>query len=556
MSDQIPNIEEDPFEILRKHDLLHLFDELSFRRKWMRVFKGLKQPITSGENKWARLQLLRLLAPFAAVVVPVLMLFIIAFLAQFTPRSDHTVEVTVIDPTPMEDLEDIEQPDIDPIEPPDPVEVEVDVQTDIAVAPSEVAAPSAQDASVQPAELDSVAQVRSPVVLTGMLGSRNPGARGQALGDFGGGHTTEAVLRALRWLVVNQNEDGSWGRTKPAMTSLALLAFLAHGDTPASEEFGSVVERGLRFLIDAQQDNGHFRGRDRNDYTQPIAAYALAEAYGMTRTPQIREAAVKAIERVVQGQNPAGSWDYRLDSSSSRNDISYAGWCVQALKAAEIAGLTRDIPEIKDAMERAVGGIKANFRADGDIGGFGYTSPSSTHGLSGVGVLALQFLGEARSREAQLALAGLDRWPFDWESPRGRSPVYWWYYNTQAFFQEGGDVWDQWNEEFSHTLVGVQQVIDADESGYVDHTGTPRAIGFWDSPAENELTGGNGRVMDTILCTLMLTVYYRYLPTFQRIDQEEIDRELGDEEDLVIEIVQIRPEIRSLSDTDMMARTK
>lgn len=551
------DIEEDPFEALRKHDLLHLFDELSFRRKWIRVFKGLKQPITSGENKWARLQLLRLLAPFAAVIVPVIMLFFIAFLAQFTPRADQTFEVTVVDPEPMEELEDIEPPDPEDIEPPEPVDVEVEVDTDVAAeTPSEVEAPSAEDASVQPAEFDAVADVRSPVQMTGMLSSRNPGTRGEALGQYGGGHTTEAVLRALRWLAVNQNEDGSWGNTKPAMTSLALLSYLAHGDTPASEEFGTVVERGLRFLIGAQQDNGHFRGRDRHDYTQPIAAYALAEAYGMTRTPQVREAAIKAIERVVEGQNPAGSWDYRLDASSDRNDISYAGWCVQALKAAEIAGLTRDVPGIKDAMEKAVDGIKANFRERNDVAGFGYTNPSHTHGLSGVGVLALQFLGQGDSREAQMALAGLGRWPFDWEEPRGRSPVYWWYYNTQAYFQEGGDVWDNWNEEFSHTMVDVQQVIDADESEYVDHTGTARAIGFWDSPADSELTGGNGRVMDTILCTLMLEVYYRYLPTFQQIEQEEIERELGDEDDLVIEIVQTRPDVRELKDMDMVARIR
>ncbi len=550
------DITEDPFDALRKHDLLRLFDELSFRQKWKRVFQGLKQQKESGEYKWAKLQLLRLLSPFAAVLVPVLMLFLIALLAQFTPRSEQSFQVTVIDPTPMEELDDFEVPEVEPIEPPDPVDVQVDVVSDVASVPTDVASPPADTASVQPAEFDSVAQVRSPVVLTGMLGSRNPGTRGAAVSQFGGGHTTQSVLRALRWLAKNQNDDGSWGVSKPAMTSLALLAYLAHGETPASEEFGRVVENGLRFLTGAQQDNGHFRGRDRHDYTQPIAAYALAEAYGMTKTPMLRDAAVKAIERVVRGQNPAGSWDYRLDPQSSRNDISYAGWCVQALKAAEIAGLTREIPGITNAMRRAVAGINANFRADGDIGGFGYTSPSSTHGLSGVGVLALQFLGEAQSREARLGLAGLNRWPFDWENPRGRSPVYWWYYNTQAFFQEGGGVWDQWNDVFSHVLVREQGVISAEESGYVDHTGTPRAIGYWDSPAESELTQGNGRVMDTILCALMLTVYYRYLPTFQRIETEEIERELGTDDDLIIEIVQTAPITRELRDAQYLAGTQ
>ena len=535
-----PNIEEDPFEILRQHDIMKLFDELSFRQKWSRAFKGLKQPISSGEHKWARLQLLRLISPLMAVVVPILMLLMIAMLARFTPRGTQSWQVTRVDPTPMEQLEEFEPPEMDRLEPPDPIDVQVDVVTDTRSMPNDAVSPPAETASVQLADVNSVAQVPSPVVLTGMLQSRNPGTRATALGEYGGGHTVQAVLRALRWLAVNQNVDGSWGSSKPAMTSLALLAYLAHGDTPNSEEFGTVVENGLRFLIGAQQNDGRFRGRDNHDYTQPIAAYALAEAYGMTKTPRVREAAIKAMERVVNGQNRAGSWDYNLNPASERNDISYAGWCIQALKAAEIGGLTRDVPGIKTAMKRAVAGVKGNFRASGDLGGFGYTSPSATHGLSGVGVLALQFLGEGRSLEAHLGLAGLHRWPFDWENPRGRSPVYYWYYNTQAYFQEGGRMWDQWNEQFSHALVGVQQIISREESGYVDHRGNPQETGFWDSPAESELTGGNGRVMDTILCSLMLEVYYRYLPTFQQIPQGEIERELGDEDDLVIEIVEFR----------------
>jgi hypothetical protein len=108
---------------------------------------------------------------------------------------------------------------------------------------------------------------------------------------------------------------------------------------------------------------------------------------------------------------------------------------------------------------------------------------------------------------------------------------------TQAYFQEGGQTWDQWNKQFSAPLVAAQDVISKEESGYVDHEGTPHEIGSWTSPAARELTGGNGEVMDTILCTLMLEVYYRYLPTFQQVSDEEIEQELGDEQDLIIEII-------------------
>ncbi len=48
-------------------------------------------------------------------------------------------------------------------------------------------------------------------------------------------------------------------------------------------------------------------------------------------------------------------------------------------------------------------------------------------------------------------------------------------------------------------------------------------IGYWDSSSSGHSDSGDGkRVMTTCLCTLMLEVYYRYLPTF---DTEKIINE-------------------------------
>jgi prenyltransferase beta subunit len=556
--DQEQFLEEDPFDALRDRDFMKIFDELSFKEKWQRVLNGLKQDESSGEHKWAKLQLIRLLSPLMAVLIPVLMMFLIAFLAQFDAASQHSFQVKVIEPVPLEELEEIEIPKPERLEVTDPVEMQVDVSSDMPSLPSDVVSPPAETASVQPAEFDSVAQIRSPVVMTGIMGSRNPGSRGAALGRFGGGaHTEQAVLRALRWLAKTQGSDGSWGNNKVAMTSLAVLAYLAHGDTPASEEFGQTVERAIRFIISQQEDNGRFKGRDKHDYTQPIAAYALAEAYGMTKTPAIRDAAVKAMRIIVQGQNPSGSFDYNLKrGGTGRDDLSYAAWCVQALKAATIAGLDKDLPGIKDTMQLAIPGVRGHFRQQSTSAGvFGYGKGADKyHGLTGAGVLSMQFLGQGGARETKLGLAGMDRWAFNWQEPPPGSIVYYWYYITQAYFQEGGETWTKWNNLFSRPLAAAQTVISKAESGYVDHKGVAHETGYWDSPAARESTGGNGRVMDTLLCTLMLEVYYRYLPTFQQIPQEEIQRELGgDEDDLVIRIVQTRPEIRETVNANMYA---
>ena len=46
-----------------------------------------------------------------------------------------------------------------------------------------------------------------------------------------------------------------------AMAGLALLCYLAHGETPASPEFGKTVEKAMKYLVGVQNGSGSF-GRD------------------------------------------------------------------------------------------------------------------------------------------------------------------------------------------------------------------------------------------------------------------------------------------------------
>jgi len=530
--------EIDELAALHQHDLLELFEELSFKEKWQKVSEGLKQPADTGAYKWAKLQMIRLISPAAAVVVPILIFLLIAICAALTPQVTRSIEVKVIEPEPLEKLEEIEPPPIeDPIELPEP---DVEFTTaDPVLAPTENIQAPPTDFSPQPVEFDAVAMVKSPVIMKGIYGSRNPGARGQAMARFGGVGTENNVLRTLRWLKKNQQADGSWSPHKPAMTALALLAYLAHGDTPASEEFGSTVEGAIRFLVGAQQADGHFAGKDGHDYTQPIAAYALSEAFALTKVPQLKEASMKAIKLVVDGQNPTGGFNYNLIPVNNRDDTSYIAWCIQVLKAAKMAELDRDVLNFKACWKKAIRGAKLNYREGNDgYGGWGYTSPGYC-GLSGAGVLCLQFLGRSRDKECKGGVRGLKKAAIRWgnlPAPWNRSPVYYWYYVTQAKFHAGGDTWKVWNRQFSPMLKKNQKVVPKGQSGYVDHKGQPQEIGSWISPGEKE--HGPGELMDTILCCLMLEVYYRYLPTFKPVKHEEEDEEIGDEEeDLEIDIV-------------------
>jgi len=83
-----------------------------------------------------------------------------------------------------------------------------------------------------------------------------------------------------------------------------------------------------------------------------------------------------------------------------------------------------------------------------------------------------------------------------WESNQSS---YYWYYGTLAAFQHQGELWSRWNPAIKRELLGHQN-----REG--------KRAGSWDPKDRYSLLGG--RVYQTALCTLMLEVYYRYLPMY------------------------------------------
>ena len=354
-----------------------------------------------------------------------------------------------------------------------------------------------------------VSATKSPLVMRGLYANRTAAGRAGALGKYGHGFgavSEEAVMRALRWLKRNQNADGSWPKTQAAMTGFALLTFLAHGETPASEEFGETVQKAIQWLVDHQDAGGGWPRR----YEHEIATYAMCEAYALTKVPMLKEAAEKAIDILVKGQNAKGGWRYTL-TPMDESDCTVMGWCAQAVKSAKMAGLENS--GLDETLKRAIEGFRGNYAENDTKGGFGYTGPAMS-GLTGAGVLCMQLLGKSNSKEVQKGLNFLDEATFNWDVGAAGNTFnknYYWYYITQAKFHAGGERWTKWDKIFAPTLVKHQTII---KDGIMGPDGKPRDIGFWEMA--QEISGHtDGDVMNTCLCTLQLEVYYRYLPTYK-----------------------------------------
>jgi len=488
--------------------LLELFDEITLPETVRRTLHGLRQPKTTGEYKWARLQMRRLLSPLSAVIVPLLVILLVALLAK--PQQDEQFIGTRLLPKPIAPPKLDEKPELIETTPPDlvftPPAITVSTVSSTELAPPEPVRAPAPDHSI--ASISGVADIRCPVSMPGIYSSRAAVAGGGsgALTSGASAASERAVLNALRWLKSVQEEDGAWSLASgggpvgkyskgatPAMTGLALLAYLAHGETPNSEEFGPTVEKGLRWLQRAQESDGRFSGRDNHDYSHPIATFALCEAYGMTKNPLLAPVVSRAVQVIIDGQNPRGGWTYNCEPVP-RNDLSYTGWCVQAIKAAKLANVPCD--GLDEALNRSVSGLIANASPEG---GFGYTSPGRSH-LTAVGVLGLQLLGYKAPRHISRGLAVLQDATCKWDEPLGRNPIYYWYYITQAKRLAGGRHWELWNREFSSEMTGTQIVLaGAGEDG--------KDIGYWESASDAEHC--KSRVYNTTLCTLSLEVYYK-----------------------------------------------
>ena len=450
-----------------------------------------------------------LVGPVISTVFHILLVILLAiFITDKIKEPIAEIEVT------METIDDIE---LDPIvvEEPELEKVEVDETTTPVITTVKVEAEDSSDNALEdtsdeaPSTDDNMPdQAVSDIVVSPsafaspkVFGGRSASGRASAMDKFGADKIgQDKLLKALWWLAKVQKPDGSWGTAgKPAFTGLALLTFLAHGETPTSKHFGVTVKKAMQWLV-----NDPINTTMSNGYPHAIKTYALAEAYAMTGVSMLADKMNKSVRVLIDGQQEGGSYNYKYNTNQERQDLSFAGWNYQALKAAYGAGCEEK--GLQEAIYKAIDWLKNNSADDAK---FPYSTknndPStakSKHTMRAVGVLCLQLFGEGGAGEIKDDLNDIatgDLANLNWNNPPKES-LYGWYYATQAMFQAGGAKWRPWNRKFQKEISDAQH-----------------PEGYWVYPGDYH--GGNvgdditQKVYATTLCALMLTVYYRYLPS-------------------------------------------
>lgn len=485
------------------------------------------------KNKQARIRALKdhMWGPLIAVVINlVLVTVLVKYMVFDNVPQEADIEVLLVEPDAV-DLEDLEEV-LEQLEELPEMDIEIDSDVDFTETPPEVEnfAPS-EEFEVDFAALDIQADVSSALVMVDLYAGRSASGRKKMLGKYGGRHgqaVEQSILKALEWLKRHQNSDGSWdgvkssGESKIAMTGLGILTFLAHGETPTSEKYGETVQKAIQYLVSKHRDNGMFCSQSNHGtYAHAIATYALAEAYSLTRIPDLKPIVDSAAAVIVRGQQERGLWDYKY-AKGARWDLSVVGWQVQALKASYFADA--DVPGLKNAMNKAATGI-IDHTFDEGRGAFYYATKAKGHfgPMTSVGVLSLQLLGRGDNRKVSAGLNFMKQNKCDWDNvTRDTGTLYLWYYLTQAKFQKGKNTWRTWNGQFA--------------GEYVKHQ---NADGSWPFPKEGgkavDPGANNGPVYSTTLSALTLMVYYRHLPSYKPSEVEEPEGvESDDDVDIVI----------------------
>ena len=350
--------------------------------------------------------------------------------------------------------------------------------------------------------------------------------------------TKRTVEAALRWLAGRQNEDGSWNakvgfkindgyRPQPpgqpesgvphlGVTALCGMAFLSGGHLPGQGPYGEVVDRALGFILSNVNEYGFITANGTRMYSHAFSVLFLAEVYGMTGRPELRERLDRAVEFTYKSQNKQGGWRYAPLAQDS--DMSITVCQVVALREARNIGIKVPKATIDKALKYV---LESSDPRMGARGAFLYQHQEvpfnrNSFALTAAGLTTIYQAGLYRDRDIDrfarehgvrnpprlrycLSYLHNNYWPVWSEYRHHYFYFYGNYYAAQAMYTLGGEMWRSWYAKVRNDLLDMAQVTD----------GAKGRECYW-------ISQHVGEPFSTAIAAIILQVPNHYLPIFQR----------------------------------------
>lgn len=338
-----------------------------------------------------------------------------------------------------------------------------------------------------------------------------------------------SVDAGLRWLAAQQAADGRFPSqpvAQPAVTSLAIMAFLSRGHVPEHGTYGKQISKAIDFVLDTQKRRGYFAllpltpggshpsPSQTVHYNHAMAGLMLGEVYGMTTGEQsrrIEEALAQALfyTRQVQTRTKAhpslhGGFRYGYpDSPTASSDMSVTGWSLMFLRSARNAEF--QVP--KNYFDEGLDFVERCFVEEPDQrerGVFSYLPADAPGGerrnitLANTSSAMLTLILGGR-HDTEMVRAGTD-WFRSRDYPRPWQNGFFYlasYYSSQAMAQVGGDTWKQIYPQIARNMIDEQ----SEDGSWPLGTGQERNF---------------ATTYTTSLAILALTPPYQLLPIYQR----------------------------------------
>lgn len=356
----------------------------------------------------------------------------------------------------------------------------------------------------------------SKLFMGSSLEGRSPeNRRKMAMANGGNAESEQAVDDALVWLANHQAYDGSWSMEmtdhpcngkcshgtvetgsdkRISATGLALLCFLGAGHTHKKGEYHDHVDKGLAYLSKSLHDGRFLKDDFQYEmYEHGIAALALSEACEMTGDTSLLPHVRSAIGFMVRAQHPNGSWGY---TPRITGDLSIVGWQMMALKSANRIGV-RVSPEVIEQVDRFLDSQSSEYGSF-----YGYRSNMRDPCMTSIGLLLRLYRGWPKS--APRILKGAD---YIADLGPSTNAIYYNYYATQLLFHLRHAEWNQWNQSNRDFLVAQQS-----KEGH--------SKGSW-YIGKSHFNQVGGRLYCTAMATLSLEVYYRFMPIYHEIKEDD-----------------------------------